>query len=193
MITIEDFCKAIEYKITGGSEYQWDCFGHNARYLDSNDSEDAGGTYSCSIIFDSIDHTVFQMEVWDYKNDREYRWTHPDYAKAHKKEAKKRNIDPKESLEGRRYIDLDVSEDILEKANAIVNGLVYDTRVKVPVDFSDEELLKYMKLAHERDITFNELVEEALICAINDFKAGRLTREDAQQFIRERNEDNSSV
>ena len=43
MTTVEDFVKAVDYKITGGSEYQWDCFGDNARYLDCCDSEYADG------------------------------------------------------------------------------------------------------------------------------------------------------
>jgi DNA-binding transcriptional regulator YhcF (GntR family) len=61
----------------------------------------------------------------------------------------------------------------------------------VPVDFSDEDLLQYMKLAHERDMTFNELVEEALRFAIDEFEAGHLTKEDAQAFLKskEENED----
>jgi hypothetical protein len=42
--------------------------------------------------------------------------------------------------------------------------------VSVPVDFTDEELLAYMKIAHERDITFNQLVEEALREAIIDYQ-----------------------
>ena len=50
--------------------------------------------------------------------------------------------------------------------------------MQVPVDFTDEELLQYMKLAHERDMTFNELVEEALRHAIAEFEDGSLTRED---------------
>ena len=37
-----------------------------------------------------------------------------------------------------------------------------DNRVEIPLDFSDEELLQYMKLAHDLDITFNQLVERAL-------------------------------
>jgi hypothetical protein len=40
----------------------------------------------------------------------------------------------------------------------------------VPVDFTDEDLLKYMKIAHERDITFNQLITEALTEAIEDYK-----------------------
>ena len=40
----------------------------------------------------------------------------------------------------------------------------------IELDFSDEELLQYMKLAHEQDITFNKFVENALRVAIE--KAG---------------------
>lgn len=36
----------------------------------------------------------------------------------------------------------------------------------IEVDFSDEELLQYMKLAHDMDITFNKFVETALRRAI---------------------------
>jgi hypothetical protein len=54
--------------------------------------------------------------------------------------------------------------------------------VQVQVDFSDEDLLQYMKIAHERDITFNQLVEDALRQAIEDVEAGRLTKEDAQKW-----------
>jgi len=37
-----------------------------------------------------------------------------------------------------------------------------DDRVDIEVDFTDEELLAYMKLAHEQDITFNQFVERAI-------------------------------
>jgi len=32
----------------------------------------------------------------------------------------------------------------------------------IELEFSDEELLRYMKLAHEMDITFNQFIELAL-------------------------------
>lgn len=81
------------------------------------------------------------------------------------------------------YVDLEVADDFIQKALAIQAGETYDTRVKVPVDFSDEELLQYMKLAHDRDMTFNEFVEEALRHALVEVEAGRLTKEHAQAFI----------
>jgi hypothetical protein len=39
---------------------------------------------------------------------------------------------------------------------------VYDTRVSVPIDLSDDGMFTLMKMAHERDITFNQMVEQVL-------------------------------
>lgn len=169
MITMKDFLESINYQITGGSDYGWACFGPNARYLDSMDSEHSDGTYNAHAIFDSETQHIYSVEVWDYKNNREYRWTDPDYSEQFDAECESREIDKAESLDGSKFIDLEVPEDMLEKISAIVAGMVYDDRVKVPIDFTDDDLLEYMKLAHDRDITFNQLVEEALRHAIAAF------------------------
>ena len=73
----------------------------------------------------------------------------------------------------------------MEKISAVVAGEPYDERVQIQVDFSDEDLLQYMKLAHSMDITFNELVEQALREAIDRVNDGSLTKEDAQKFVEE--------
>ena len=168
---LKEYLEAIDYRITGGSEYTWRCFGDNARYLDCIDDEGGSeGDFSINCIFDAVDQTVYVLEAWDYINNREYRWINPDYRSEHDDECAVRGIDPRESLDGRNFIDLEVSEDIIEKITAIAQGEEYDERVKVPVEFSDDELLRYMKIAHERDITFNQLVEEALRVAIDEHR-----------------------
>jgi predicted nuclease with TOPRIM domain len=121
----------------------------------------------------------------DYTNDRAYRMINPKFQKKHEKEAESRNVNLNEAWDDVDYVDLDLVDDFIQKALAIRAGEAYDTRVSVPVDFSDEELLQYMKLAHERDITFNELVEEALRNALEEIEAGNLTKEDAQRFVLE--------
>jgi hypothetical protein len=80
------------------------------------------------------------------------------------------------------YIDLDVDDDFIQKALAIRAGEDYDTRVSVPVDFTDEELLTYMKIAHERDVTFNQLIEDALRAAIKGYE---IDPQSANQQIQE--------
>lgn len=167
MITLKDFMETVGYRITEGSDYGWNCYGPNAYCLDSWNGDQDGHTVS--VIFDTRTQEVYESYVCDYANQRAYRLINPDYKQAHDLEVADRNFDD-EAWDDVRFVDLEVDEEFLEKATAIVNGEDYDTRVRVPVDFSDEELLVYMKLAHERDITFNQLVEEALKAAIEDYE-----------------------
>ena len=98
----------------------------------------------------------------DYTNDRAYRMINPKNQEKHRKEAESKSVLANQAWDDVDYVDLDVVDDFIQKALAIKAGEPYDTRVLVPVDFTEEELLTYMKIAHERDITFNQLVEDAL-------------------------------
>jgi predicted DNA-binding ribbon-helix-helix protein len=42
-----------------------------------------------------------------------------------------------------------------------------DNRVDVPIELTDDDWYTLMKMAHERDITLNQLVEEILTLEIN--------------------------
>jgi hypothetical protein len=66
---------------------------------------------------------------------------------------------------------LEVEEDWLDKAHKIRLDEDYDTRVTVPVELDDSEMFTLMKMAHDRDITLNKLVEEVLWAAISKEKA----------------------
>ena len=168
MITLKQFMETCGYRITEGSEYQWQCFGHNAYCLDSWNGDQNGHTLS--IVFDTKTQVVYQVMVYDYARVRAYRMTNPEYKKAFDAECDNRDVLDmaweKDDGTPLKYVDLDVEEDFLEKAYAICNDQEYDTRVQVQVEFTDDELLTYMKAAHDRDITFNQLVEEALKAAI---------------------------
>lgn len=183
---LKEYLEAINYRITGGSEFQWQCFGNNARYLDCDDSLYAAGTYSVNAVFDCETQMVYSVEAWDYVNDRTYRWIDPDYIQAYKKACKKHDVDFKNAMDDKNYIDIDVEKDILSKAGAIVAGEEYDTRVQIEVDIPDEDLLQYMKLAHDLDITFNELVERAVKAAIDEAERDPTAfKERAKRFINE--------
>lgn len=168
MITLKEFMEICDYKITEGSTYTWNCYGPNAYRLDSWNQEQDG--HSVSILFDTRTHEVYEVTAYDYKRNRAYRYINPEYREVHSLEAEEREVDIKQAWDDVNYVDLDVEEDFLNKARSIVNDEDYDTRVSMSIDFTDEELLTYMKLAHERDITFNQLVEQALREAIEDFK-----------------------
>lgn len=168
MITLKQFMETCDYRITEGSDYGWQCFGFNAYRLDSWNGDQNGHTFS--IVFDTKTQDVYQVEAFDYKRNRAYRMTNPEFKAAFDAECENRDVlDMAWELDDGtplKYVDLDVVEDFLEKARAIFNDEDYDTRVQIQVEFTDDELLTYMKLAHERDITFNQLVESALKSAI---------------------------
>ena len=169
MITLKEWMEVVDYRITEGSAYSWQCFGANAYCLDSWDGDQDG--HSLSITFDQKTQTVYEVQIHDYRNQRAYRMINPDYQSAHTAEAESRgtyNIN--EAWEDVLYTDLEVDDDWIQKALAVAAGEVYDTRISVPIDMSDTELLKYMKLAHEQDVTFNQLVETALREAIESHK-----------------------
>ena len=150
--------EAMNHRITGGSEYNWQCF-PDARFLDY-ESDFA----HVSVLYSTIDQTVYQAEVsvkreaWD-EDKKPYRWLNPDYVDAFYKESKKRKVDTDIAWDDVKWIDLEMAEDFLEKATAIFNGEEYDTRVKVEFDLDDSSILKLATEAHKRDITLNKMIE----------------------------------
>ena len=186
MITMKEWMELVDYKITEGGDYGWGCYGSNSYTLDSWNGVHGKGGYSFSIVFSTKSQKVYEVSVCDYTNDRAYRMINPKNVDKHNKEAEHKSVLANQAWDDVDYVDLDVDDDFFQKALAIKDGESYDTRVQVPVDFSDEELLQYMKIAHERDITFNELVEDALRHVIGEYEAGRLTKDDAQKFKLER-------
>jgi hypothetical protein len=167
MLTVKEWMELVDYRITEGSTYGWRCFGYDAYQLDSWNGDQEG--YSFTITFDTKTQEVYQVEAHDFRNGRAYRMINPNYAPKHMMETADRGV-PDEAWEDVNYVDLEADDDFVQKSLAIKAGEDYDTRVSVPVDFTDEELLKYMKLAHERDITFNQFIEEALRVAIEEHK-----------------------
>jgi bifunctional DNA-binding transcriptional regulator/antitoxin component of YhaV-PrlF toxin-antitoxin module len=81
-------------------------------------------------------------------------------------------LEIKESFDGELYFRL--PDDLLDRLGwkegddlkfipqdeaFIIKKVKYET---IELDFDDQELLKYMQFAHEKNITFNELCEEAI-------------------------------
>lgn len=166
MITLKEWMEVVGYRITEGSNYGWDCYGPNSYSLDSWNGDHEGCSFS--VIFDTKTQEVYEVQSHDFKNKRAYRIINPEFQKKHRKECKRRDVNLNEAWEDVDYVDLETEDDWLEKARAISSGEYYDTRVSIPVDFTDEELLKYMKMAHDRDMTFNAFIEEALRHAIEE-------------------------
>ena len=161
MITIKDFMETINYKVTEGSDYDWTCWGDDTFTLDSWNGDNENG-YSASITFDTETQVVYDANIIDYKNNRAYRMLNLNYSQAYFDEAASRNVDPNECTDDIQFIDLEVKDDFLEKARAIVNNKPYDTKTTVSLDLPNDELLKYMLMAHEQDMKFNDFIHLAI-------------------------------
>jgi len=161
MLTLKEWMEVIDYRITEGSDYCWTCFGNKPYTLSSWNGEHDG--YSFNITFDTETQVVYMVESCDYKHNRAYRLINPDWVNAYNDYADRENPEYKNvAWDNVDYVDLEVNDDWIQKALAIKAGENYDTRVSVPVDFTDEELFKYMKMAHEHDMSLNQFIEQAL-------------------------------
>jgi hypothetical protein len=168
MITLKEWMELVNYRITEGSDYGWMCYGHDAHMLDSWNGDQDG--HSFCVIFDTKTQVVYEVQAHDYVHNRAYRLINPEFKSAHDAEARDRAISIDDAWDDVRYVDLDVDDDFIQKGLAIREGEDYDTRVQIEVNFEDAELLEYMKIAHDQDITFNQLVEIALREAIDQHR-----------------------
>lgn len=183
MITLKQWMETFNYRITEGDAYGWTCYGPNAQSLSAwNGLHDDGG-WSGNIVFDTLNQTVYEVEVCDYTNERAYRIINPNFKKAYDAEAKSRGADADQAWDCVKFVDLEVYDDWLLKAEAIVDGQDYDTRVSIPIELPDNELLYLFKMAHERDMKFNDFVEDILKQALEKYERNpELAKKDVEEF-----------
>ena len=87
MITMKEWMELVNYRITEGSDYCWQCYGPNAYHLDSWNGDQDG--HSFTIVFDTKNQTVYEVQAHDYLHQRAYRMINEEFRKKNKKEAKK--------------------------------------------------------------------------------------------------------
>ena len=169
------------HRITEGSEYQWQCY-PDARYLDYE------STYAyVSTIYSTKTQEIYEASVsvkadaWE-EDQKPYRWVNPEYREAVIAEAKKRKVKWRKAWDDVKWVDLEVEEDFLEKAEAIFNGEKFDKRIQVPIDLDDSTMLKLFTEAHKRDITLNQMIEEILRNMIKEFKDKEFMEDYAQDL-----------
>ena len=148
MITLKEWMEVANYRITEGSEY----FAYGGAYALTSWSGGQDG-YSLEIIFDQKTQVVYEAQACDYNHNRAYRLINEDYKDESRDD---------QAWDDTKWIDLESDDDWIQKALAIVAGEDYDTRVSIPIDLPEEELMVLFKMAHERDMTFNDFVEQVL-------------------------------
>ena len=167
-VTLKDFMEMVNYDVDEAWKFQWSCYGNAAFGLDAGNVDGSEGhEYTISIVFDIVTQTVYEMSAFDYENDRAYRYINPDYVEAYNAESLERKVDSKRAWEGADYIDLEVPEDIIEKARAISLGEEYDTRISIGLDLEESEIFCLMKLAHENNMSLNAFVKKVVLDSIS--------------------------
>jgi hypothetical protein len=169
MISMKEWMELVDYKITEGGNYGWSCYGSNSYTLDSWNGVHGAGGYSFSIIFSTKSQKVYEVSVCDYTNNRAYRMINPKFMEKHSKEAMERGVNLNEAWDDVEYVDLEVVEDFMEKAQAIKSGKDYDTRISVPLDLPDDLLLEAALNAHKQGITLNDYINNALMALMEEF------------------------
>ena len=148
MITLKEWMEVANYRITEGGDY----FAYGGAYALTSWSGDQDG-YSIEIIFSPRTQEVYEVQACDYKHNRAYRLVHGDYRDEKLNE---------EAWDDVNWVDLESDDDWIQKALAIVAGEDYDTRVTIPLDLPEAELMVLFKAAHAEDMTFNDFVEKVL-------------------------------
>ena len=182
MITIKEWMELTDYKITEGGTYGWECYGPYSYTLDSWNGVHGAGGYSFSITFSTKSQKVYEVCMCDYTNDRAYRIINPKFQKKHDKEAKERNVSLNEAWDDVDYVDLEVDDDFIQKALAIRAGEDYSTDVSIPIDLPDELLMFAFKQAHEKNMTFNDFVNQVLREFVDKVDKGLYNKEDVQRW-----------
>jgi hypothetical protein len=160
MITLKEWMEVVNYRITEGSNFMWDCYGPDSYSLDSWNGNQDG--HSFTVIFDTKTQVVYEVQSHDYRTQRAYRLVNPEFRSERDIESTDRNVSLNEAWDEVNYVDLEEDDDWFQKAIAIAAEEDYDTRVTVPLDLDEHEMFTLMKMAHERDLTLNEFVEEIL-------------------------------
>ena len=166
MITLKEWMEIADYRITEGSDYMWNCYGQKAYQLSSWNGEHDG--FSFGIVFDTLDQTIYEVEVCDYANNRAYRIINPAVRNEHKSEADNRNINFNEAWDDVNWVDLETDDDFIQKCLSIKAGEEYDDNVEVPLTLDENDLFELMMLAHKRNLTLNQLVENILRQAVEE-------------------------
>ena len=154
---VEKANTVFQHKITGGDEYQWHCW-PDARFLDY----ECEWAHAC-IVYSTVTQEIYEANIVQTAGDLAYRWINPTWLQAMKDEANERGVDNKKAWDNVEWIDLEMWSDFDEKSTALWRGEIPDSRVVMQIDISDEDFMHIAKLAHERDITINKMIEAMLL------------------------------
>jgi len=127
-MNLHEIMIAASSRVCGGTEYQWQCYGPDARYIDFCDTD---GLEYCSVVFDTKTQTVYELAVVIPGHDQAFIWRHPDFETAYQSECRTRSIEPNTAWDDVMYEVVD-DKTILEYVKDI--GETYYDNLPVPAE-----------------------------------------------------------
>lgn len=104
-----------------------------------------------SVYFNQTSGDVYMIQVSsNQENDSEYKWINPDYEK---------DCDEYHLKNGIRVLSLD---DFVDRVEYIMSGEKIEEWANVEIQLTTEEFNTLSMLAHQKNITFNQLVNKIL-------------------------------
>ena len=113
--------QAFDARISSGSEYQWNSYGHHARFLNFVDRD---GLECASIVYDCQLFKVYEMDLFVPGQPQAFRWIDPEFQKDYLAECKRRKIQQDIAWDDVKYTEVD-KETALQYARDIA-GTYYD-------------------------------------------------------------------
>lgn len=101
------------YRISGGGEFLWNCY-PNARYIDF-ETNNADG----AMIFDVSNQFVYEVQIFDKRNNLAFRWIHPNYEPRYREEAQRRKVNSDEAIEGIKWNFCQMENFMMEKVREL--------------------------------------------------------------------------
>ena len=160
MITMKQWMDLVQHRVTEGSAYTIECYGPNAHVLDAWDGDQEG--VSSSIVFDTVTQVVYEVSICEFKHDIAYRLVNPTYADALKALAGVKGGAWSAAYDGVEFTDFSTVDAFIEAASVLLQHKVA-TMSSIELNLEDDLVYSLMKMAHERDITFNQLITEILL------------------------------
>ena len=122
--------------------------------------------WQIQMLFDVINHTVYQLDVINIQDSVHHRWVNSKFKKEFDQNSFERMLDPTtHSHYGKiHYVGDDGLDVLVMKAHDLVEGVTYDDDEDgiISLELTDSELATIARAAHMRDITINEFINESI-------------------------------
>ena len=121
-----DVITAAEGRVSGGDNFQWKCWGDNARFMEF---ADINGSEFCSVVFDTKTYDVYDIEIFIPDTDICFRWFNPAFINSYINEAKVRNIDYMLAWDSIKFIPVNDAQVIIEYIKDVMSSFYEDLAI----------------------------------------------------------------